>query len=55
MPSLYKELVTVFKKLESHYLDMQDVEFTIQKNKLWILQTRNGKELLVLQSKLQLT
>ncbi len=43
MPSLYKELVTVFKKLESHYLDMQDVEFTIQKNKLWILQTRNGK------------
>ena len=43
MPKLYKELIDVFKKLESHYLDMQDVEFTIQKNKLWILQTRNGK------------
>ena len=43
MPSLYEELIGVFKKLESHYLDMQDVEFTIQKNKLWILQTRNGK------------
>ena len=43
MPSKYNELVSVFKKLESHYLDMQDVEFTIQKNKLWILQTRNGK------------
>ncbi|MDC3024291.1 pyruvate, phosphate dikinase [Alphaproteobacteria bacterium] len=43
MPSLYKQLIDVFKKLESHYLDMQDVEFTIQKNKLWILQTRNGK------------
>ena len=43
MPDLYRELTVVFKKLESHYLDMQDVEFTIQKNKLWILQTRNGK------------
>ena len=43
MPTLYRELIDVFKKLESHYLDMQDVEFTIQKNKLWILQTRNGK------------
>ena len=43
MPDLYRELTIVFKKLESHYLDMQDVEFTIQKNKLWILQTRNGK------------
>ncbi len=43
MPGLYNQLVDVFKKLESHYLDMQDIEFTIQKNKLWILQTRNGK------------
>ncbi len=43
MPDLYKELTDVFRKLESHYLDMQDVEFTIQKNNLWILQTRNGK------------
>ena len=43
MPLLYKELIEVFNKLESHYLDMQDVEFTIQKGKLWVLQTRNGK------------
>ncbi len=43
MPALYDELIEVFNKLESHYLDMQDVEFTIQKNKLWVLQTRNGK------------
>ncbi|MAJ24107.1 MAG: pyruvate, phosphate dikinase [Rickettsiales bacterium] len=43
MPKKYNELITVFNKLEEHYLDMQDVEFTIQQNKLWILQTRNGK------------
>ena len=43
MPLLYKELIGVFNKLEYHYLDMQDVEFTIQKGKLWVLQTRNGK------------
>ncbi len=43
MPNLYNELLKVFSKLESHYLDMQDIEFTIQKNKLWILQTRVGK------------
>ena len=43
MPNAYNELIKVFGKLESHYLDMQDVEFTIQKNKLWILQTRAGK------------
>ena len=43
IPEIYQELVSIFKKLESHYLDMQDIEFTVQKNKLWILQTRSGK------------
>jgi len=43
IPQIYKELVNIFKKLEAHYLDMQDIEFTVQKNKLWILQTRSGK------------
>lgn len=42
-PSLYEELVGFFHKLENHYKDMQDIEFTIQRGKLWILQTRNGK------------
>ncbi len=43
MPDVYKELVTVYQKLEKHYKDMQDIEFTIQNNNLWMLQTRNGK------------
>ncbi len=43
MPEAYDELVKVYKKLESHYKDMQDIEFTIQNGKLWLLQTRNGK------------
>ncbi len=43
MPDKYEELISVFNKLEEHYTDMQDIEFTIQKKKLWILQTRNGK------------
>ncbi|MEO5345912.1 MAG: pyruvate, phosphate dikinase [Magnetococcus sp. YQC-9] len=43
MPELYQELVVVYKRLESHFRDMQDLEFTIQKGKLWLLQTRNGK------------
>jgi pyruvate,orthophosphate dikinase len=43
MPELYKELFEVQKKLENHYKDMQDLEFTIQEGKLWLLQTRNGK------------
>jgi len=43
MPAAYKELVAVFDKLENHYRDMQDIEFTIQDTKLWMLQTRNGK------------
>lgn len=43
MPVAYGELVDIYKKLEAHYRDMQDIEFTIQSNKLWMLQTRNGK------------
>ncbi len=43
MPELYKELWDVQHKLENHYHDMQDMEFTIQDGKLWMLQTRNGK------------
>lgn len=43
MPAAYKELTDVFDKLEKHYRDMQDIEFTIQQDKLWMLQTRNGK------------
>jgi pyruvate,orthophosphate dikinase len=43
MPKAYGELVEVYKKLEKHYRDMQDIEFTIERGKLWMLQTRNGK------------
>ncbi len=43
MPEIYKELDGYQQKLEKHYKDMQDMEFTIQEGKLWILQTRNGK------------
>jgi len=43
MPSIFKELDEYQKNLENHYKDMQDMEFTIQDGKLWILQTRNGK------------
>ena len=43
MPELYKELDELQKKLENHYHDMQDMEFTVQEGKLWFLQTRNGK------------
>ena len=43
MPNLYTELCQIETKLENHYRDMQDLEFTIQDGKLWILQTRNGK------------
>ncbi len=42
-PEVYRQLVSVYKTLESHYKDMQDIEFTIQRGKLYILQTRNGK------------
>ncbi|MDR2929140.1 MAG: pyruvate, phosphate dikinase [Cytophagaceae bacterium] len=43
MPEIYKELDEIQTKLENHYRDMQDMEFTVQENKLWMLQTRNGK------------
>jgi len=43
MPNAYQELNKVQQKLEEHYHDMQDLEFTIQEGKLWLLQTRNGK------------
>jgi pyruvate,orthophosphate dikinase len=43
MPETYKELYEIQKKLENHYREMQDLEFTIQEGKLWLLQTRTGK------------
>ncbi len=43
MPEVYQQLMEVQEKLENHYKDMQDLEFTIEKGKLYILQTRNGK------------
>ncbi|WP_075053423.1 pyruvate, phosphate dikinase [Halobacteriovorax marinus] len=43
MPKVYDELVEVYTRLEKHYKDMQDIEFTIENDKLFILQTRNGK------------
>jgi len=43
MPKAYKILEKVFIKLEKHYRDMQDIEFTVENNKLWMLQTRSGK------------
>ncbi len=43
MPKAYRELVKVYQKLEKHYRDMQDIEFTIERGKLFMLQTRNGK------------
>ncbi|HHM23557.1 MAG TPA: pyruvate, phosphate dikinase [Bacteroidetes bacterium] len=43
MPEVYQELVRVYQTLERHYRDMQDIEFTIQRRKLWLLQTRTGK------------
>jgi pyruvate,orthophosphate dikinase len=43
MPSVYAQLDEIRGKLEKHYRDVQDIEFTVQKGKLWMLQTRNGK------------
>ena len=43
MPKAFEELNDVRKKLENHFDDMQDIEFTVQENKLWMLQTRTGK------------
>lgn len=43
MPKVYRELCTICDKLEAHFCDMQDIEFTVENGKLWILQTRSGK------------
>ncbi|MCD5401415.1 pyruvate, phosphate dikinase [candidate division NPL-UPA2 bacterium] len=43
MPDIYRQLEEIARKLDTHYRDMQDIEFTIQKGKLWMLQTRVGK------------
>lgn len=43
MPKAYGQLVEIYQKLEKHYRDMQDIEFTIERGTLWMLQTRNGK------------
>ena len=43
MPAAFKELVRIYGVLEKHYRDMQDMEFTVEQGKLWMLQTRNGK------------
>jgi pyruvate,orthophosphate dikinase len=43
MPEVFKQFVETTQKLESHYRDMQDMEFTVERGKLWMLQTRNGK------------
>ena len=43
MPAAFKELTRIYGALEKHYRDMQDLEFTVEQGKLWMLQTRNGK------------
>src|SRR5439155_7598092 len=43
MPEVYKQLEAIRGTLEKHYRDVQDIEFTVQKSKHWMLQTRNGK------------
>jgi pyruvate,orthophosphate dikinase len=43
MPEVYAQLAAVFDTLETHYRDMQDIEFTVERSKLWMLQTRSGK------------
>jgi pyruvate, orthophosphate dikinase len=43
MPEVYAQLADVFQILETHYRDMQDIEFTVEREKLWMLQTRSGK------------
>ena len=43
MPDVYQELVKIYQRLEKHYQDMQDLEFTVEKDQLWLLQTRSGK------------
>ena len=43
LPEAYKQFLEITQKLEKHYREMQDVEFTIENKRLWMLQTRNGK------------
>ena len=43
MPGVYKQFADTCKRLEQHYEEMQDIEFTVERGKLFILQTRNGK------------
>src|ERR1041384_5131075 len=43
LPDAFKELIRIYGVLEKHYRDMQDLEFTVEQGKLWMLQTRNGK------------
>ncbi len=43
MPDAFDQLVEIYKNLEAHYRDMQDIEFTVEEGKLWMLQTRSGK------------
>jgi len=43
LPEVFETLISVYKMLESHYKDMQDIEFTVQENRLYMLQTRSGK------------
>lgn len=43
MPEVFQQLESIYKSLEAHYRDMQDIEFTVQEGKLWMLQTRSGK------------
>jgi len=43
MPEAFKELTRIYTLLEKHYRDMQDMEFTVEQGKLWMLQTRGGK------------
>jgi len=43
MPKIYRQLTQIYKKLEKHYAEMQDIEFTVERGKLWMLQTRTGK------------
>jgi pyruvate,orthophosphate dikinase len=43
MPRIYRELTAIYRKLERHYREMQDIEFTVQRGRLWLLQTRKGK------------
>ena len=43
MPEVYKQLEKIYQRLEKHYRDMQDLEFTVERGELWLLQTRSGK------------